>query len=155
MGLKADGWISWDRLLEGLPRQTSRVTSSHLPLPWQRSPLNPRENSFLMCLAEGAFCSTLPCSIRTTFHVEQEPPETFATRALMSTTLKTVKNQRPDKLYTCNRYRKCAVHKELQGAYKLKSIASIKIHFNICSYGVFCCSVLVNRLWIATAPLLL
>ena len=34
-----------------------------------------------MCLAEGAFCSTSPRSIRTTFHVEQEPPETFATRA--------------------------------------------------------------------------
>lgn len=34
-----------------------------------------------MCLAEGAFCSTSPRSIRTTFHVEQQPPETFATRA--------------------------------------------------------------------------
>lgn len=32
MGLKADGWISWDPLLEGLPRQTSRVTGSHLSL---------------------------------------------------------------------------------------------------------------------------
>lgn len=33
VGLKADGWISWDWLLEGLLRQTRRVTSSHLPLP--------------------------------------------------------------------------------------------------------------------------
>lgn len=64
-----------------------------------------------MCLAEGAFCSTSPRSIRTTFHVEHEPPESFATRALMSTTFKTVKNELPDMPHTCSGCRNMTAHK--------------------------------------------
>lgn len=90
VGLKSDGWISWDSVLEGLSRQTGRVTGSHLSLSaLAAQPFESRRKFIFNAPGGGCFLFYIA-------PINQEPPETFAARALMSATFEKVKNEPPD-----------------------------------------------------------
>lgn len=104
MGLKADGWISWDYLLEGLPRQTSRVTSSHLSA-LAAQPFESQRKFIFNVPGGGRFLFYIASINQDDFSCRTATSRNICHEGLMSTTLEMLKKELPDKPHICNRVR--------------------------------------------------